>query len=172
MRINNRGMSKTGMPLNFITMIILDSYKCFFKKLKKMFQEKLVSGENIKTINGMSILGDGDIKITEGGIITDDYLSKKAGGTVEGDTAFSKPLILKEGLSCTGGENGDTETIGMKDGVIKVTSSTEASVFLYVFSDGIRSSSHDSGDMFYATDGTVMAIDGISNDEIKEISKI
>jgi hypothetical protein len=36
-------------------------------------QEKLESGVNIKTINGMPILGEGDITITSGGEIVGDY---------------------------------------------------------------------------------------------------
>lgn len=35
-------------------------------------QKKLVSGTNIKTINGVSILGSGDLQIGEGGIVSDD----------------------------------------------------------------------------------------------------
>lgn len=37
-------------------------------------QEKLVSGENIKTINGQSVLGSGDIPISGGGTIDADTL--------------------------------------------------------------------------------------------------
>lgn len=41
------------------------------------FQHELVSGENIKTINGNSILGSGDIQIGEGGTIDlSDYYTK------------------------------------------------------------------------------------------------
>lgn len=36
-----------------------------------LYQTKLVSGQNIKTINGQSILGGGDITITEGGDVID-----------------------------------------------------------------------------------------------------
>lgn len=37
-------------------------------------QDKLVSGENIKTINGQSVLGEGDIVI-EGGGVTEEYVN-------------------------------------------------------------------------------------------------
>lgn len=36
-----------------------------------LYQTKLVSGQNIKTINGQSILGGGDITVTEGGDVID-----------------------------------------------------------------------------------------------------
>lgn len=38
----------------------------FWGKLKAYFQEKLVSGTNIKTINSTSVLGSGDITIESG----------------------------------------------------------------------------------------------------------
>ena len=37
----------------------------FWSKLKAYFQEKLVSGTSIKTINNESVLGSGDITITK-----------------------------------------------------------------------------------------------------------
>lgn len=40
----------------------------FWGKLKDYFQEKLVSGTNIKTINNESLLGSGNISISSGGI--------------------------------------------------------------------------------------------------------
>lgn len=39
----------------------------FWGKLKAHFQEKLVSGTNIKTINNESILGSGNMNIQGGG---------------------------------------------------------------------------------------------------------
>ena len=39
----------------------------FWGKLKNYFQEKLVSGTNIKTINNQSLLGGGNISISGGG---------------------------------------------------------------------------------------------------------
>lgn len=38
----------------------------FWSKLKAYFQEKLVSGTNIKTINSTSVLGSGNITIESG----------------------------------------------------------------------------------------------------------
>lgn len=44
-------------------------------------QEKLVSGENIKTINGQSVLGSGDIPISGGGTIDADTLNGLLSGS-------------------------------------------------------------------------------------------
>ena len=44
-------------------------------------QEKLVSGENIKTINGQSVLGSGDILISGGGTIDADTLNGLLSGS-------------------------------------------------------------------------------------------
>lgn len=44
-------------------------------------QEKLVSGENIKTINGQSLLGSGDIPISGGGTIDADTLNGLLSGS-------------------------------------------------------------------------------------------
>lgn len=51
----------------------------------KSLQEKLVSSINIKTINGQSLLGSGNITVSGGGTIVGDYLPL-AGGTITGDT--------------------------------------------------------------------------------------
>lgn len=37
----------------------------FWGKLKDYFQQKLVSGTNIKTVNGSSLLGSGDVEVVE-----------------------------------------------------------------------------------------------------------
>lgn len=44
-------------------------------------QEKLVSGTNIKTINGQSVLGSGDISISGGGTIDADTLNRLLSGS-------------------------------------------------------------------------------------------
>lgn len=43
----------------------------FISKIKMTFQEKLVSGTNIKTINNESILGSGNIAISTDSTSTD-----------------------------------------------------------------------------------------------------
>lgn len=42
------------------------------------FQHELVSGENIKTINGVSILGSGNIQIGSGGSVSEDHVIELA----------------------------------------------------------------------------------------------
>lgn len=48
-------------------------------KIKDTFQEKLVSGTTIKTVNGNSLLGSGDIVISGGGTVSGDYLPLSGG---------------------------------------------------------------------------------------------
>lgn len=43
-------------------------------------QEKLISGSNIKTVNGVSILGSGDIKIEKG--LTEDEVNDKIASAI------------------------------------------------------------------------------------------
>ena len=56
-------------------------------------QDKLVSGTSIKTINGESILGSGDIKITSGGYYDEEIVSYG----VEWDTTVSDPDLTRIG---------------------------------------------------------------------------
>lgn len=65
-------------------------------------QDTLVSGENIKTINGESILGSGDITISgsEG-----DYLPS-TGGTVDGDLIVMGAIASPTLIQATGGVKG------------------------------------------------------------------
>ena len=46
-------------------------------KIKEKFQEKLVSGTNIKTINNQSLLGSGNISISGGGVTPYDYITER-----------------------------------------------------------------------------------------------
>ena len=54
----------------------------FWSKLKTMFQPKLVSGTNIKTVNNESLLGSGNIAIS-GGVTVDSALSSTSTNPVE-----------------------------------------------------------------------------------------
>ena len=54
-------------------------------------QSKLVSGTNIKTINGQSVLGGGDLKITGGGYFT-GTAGITVGGIATGDTFTNVPV--------------------------------------------------------------------------------
>lgn len=60
--------------------------------LKNWFQEKLVSGSNIKTINNQTLLGSGNININEGGNV-DEYLNTSSTNPVQNQAianAFEK----------------------------------------------------------------------------------
>lgn len=64
----------------------------FFGKLKDLFQEKLVSGTNIKTINNESVLGSGDISISGGDSEYDFETAITA--TIDGRAVSTHPFIV------------------------------------------------------------------------------
>lgn len=88
-------------------------------------QDKLVSGTNIKTINGISLLGDGDISINDNPTNTEDYITEGEVDTKlenKQDTLISgtniktingQSLLGKGNIEITGGstEGPGTETI-------------------------------------------------------------
>lgn len=65
-------------------------------------QDKLVSGTNIKTINGTSILGSGDITISSG---EGDYLPSE-GGTITGNLTVMGEIASPTRIFATGGVQG------------------------------------------------------------------
>ena len=102
--------------------------------LKNWFQEKLVSGTNLKTINNQSLLGAGNINISGGGSITvDDAL----------DTTSENPVQNKVITNAMNGKSntGHTHTLSnisdltVEEKTITVTSATTGSNY---FSDGTR----------------------------------
>ena len=75
-------------------------------------QDKLTSGENIKTINNQSILGSGNITITGGGD-TSSCVHKTGDETVGGEKTFTDGIavpdashILYSGSGGGGGQDG------------------------------------------------------------------
>lgn len=59
------------------------------------FQHELVSGENIKTINGISILGSGNIQIEGGGTVSEDNVIELADNALVGNTVIN-PYAVDE----------------------------------------------------------------------------
>ena len=59
-------------------------------------QDKLVSGTNIKTINGTSVLGSGNIEISGGSGDTSDCAKKSEDNTFSGTNTFSSPIKADE----------------------------------------------------------------------------
>ena len=60
-------------------------------------QEKLVSGTSIKTVNGQSLLGSGDIVVEGGDSISDEQISSAVGDYLEKNPVSAKPTT-KPGL--------------------------------------------------------------------------
>ena len=73
----------------------------FYSKLSSSLAGKYVSQSNLKTINGQSLIGTGDITI-EGGA-SGDYLPL-SGGTMTGDIIYKSP---NESVLCSIGTQGD-----------------------------------------------------------------
>lgn len=63
----------------------------FISKIKTTFQEKLVSGTNIKTINNESLLGSGNITVS----------GSSSGGTTYSTVAVSIPTSAWSGTAAT-----------------------------------------------------------------------
>ena len=55
-------------------------------------QDTLVSGENIKTINGVSVLGEGNIEVGEGGTITVNQTYDPTSSYAQSGTAVADAL--------------------------------------------------------------------------------
>lgn len=81
---------------------VTDAVKGLDKALSEK-QETLVSGDNIRTINGQSLLGDGNIKVTEegGAIVIDSKLSEASENPVQNKTIASAVNDLNDSLSET-----------------------------------------------------------------------
>ena len=69
--------------------------------LNGLYQAVLVSGTNIKTINGNSLLGSGDLTVSEGGggATNLTYTPSATGGTVVSDTGTDAALPLADGTN-------------------------------------------------------------------------
>lgn len=68
-------------------------------------QDTLVSGSNIKTINGESILGSGDITIEggSGGSATKKAILRKLGLVLDKNTAFDMDILYNNGFNVNNG---------------------------------------------------------------------
>lgn len=86
-------------------------------------QATLVSGTNIKTINGTSILGGGDIEIQGGGVTNYDQLSNRP--QIEGVTLTGDKSASDLGLATTSDLDGKQNTLSAGSG-ISISSDTVA----------------------------------------------
>ena len=81
---------------------VIESLKTFYEKLSTRFQETLVSGVNLKTVSGETLLGSGNVVIDWkdlSGVPSafpvethnhDDRYLKLSGGTITGPIKFSE----------------------------------------------------------------------------------
>lgn len=92
-------MAKEYLDINGLTY--------FWGKLKAAFQEKLVSGTNIKTVNNNSLLGAGNISISGGGSVSMNHLSDEKSFTntsqrVSLSSGTTDKTVLSVTAPCTG----------------------------------------------------------------------
>lgn len=111
-------------------------------------QDKLISGTNIKTINGNSLLGGGDITISGGG----DYLPL-TGGLIDGDLSVLGTLASPTLIMAPGGVQGHLRSgdyiLGLYNGGI--VWGEEALNEYYITANG-------DGTKFLSNDGTYKTI--------------
>lgn len=98
------------------------------------YQEKLVSGTNIKTVNGVSILGSGNITIDVENIDMSGYYTKgevdagfvalTGNQTIDGIKTFKKPIVVKE----TYAETDSTSTAYYNGAIVTETEDGEYSI--------------------------------------------
>lgn len=65
--------------------------------LAKSKQDKLTSGTNIKTVNGQSLLGSGDVTVGD--------VEKNGDNTFTGTNTFAKETAFNDGITCSGPTN-------------------------------------------------------------------
>lgn len=100
-------LSLQGKGDTFTVDLLSYTKKTDFEALEKTVdgkQDKLVSGENIKTINGKSIIGEGDIVIAGGdgtAIDTSEFVKKDNLKTINGESLIGSGNIAIEGESST-----------------------------------------------------------------------
>ena len=103
--------------------------------LQNWFQDKLVSGTNIKTINNQSLLGSGNINISGGGSVTvDDALSTTSENPVQ-NKVITNSLNGKSDTGHTHTISNITDYPTVETENITVTSATSGSNY---FSGGTR----------------------------------
>lgn len=78
-------------------------------ELLENYQEELVSGTNIKTINNQSLLGSGNITITQGSNYTDADAKKAIVGSNNTSARINTLNSLIDGAVIPGGGEGGTE---------------------------------------------------------------
>lgn len=145
---------------------------CFLDKLKGIFQEKLISGENIKTINGESLLGSGDIAVSGGGNSTTEtgnWLSTDTGGDVHGPVQVDEELKVLGDIKKVSETTDGIASVNISDTGISITNPDDTSDRTYYTSDGIRTVGMDDENYVYATDGSYMGIKVMTENDINEI---
>lgn len=96
-------------------------------------QKKLVSSQNIKTINGESILGSGNLVIQGGGTTVDGNVDYEASVTIKLGTEFiTNDFSLGTGWSGSNA-SGYTHTSGNTDPLVYATSTEENEVYILEF---------------------------------------
>lgn len=117
-------------------------------------QDKLVSGTNIKTINGESILGSGDITISGEG----DYLPS-TGGVIDGDLSVIGTITSPTLIMASGGVQGYLRSSGSILGI----DANEDIVWGKEGPDSYCITAKGDGTKFLSDDGTYKTISGVGS---------
>lgn len=139
-------------------------------RIKEVFQEKLVSGTNIKTINGNSVLGSGNISVSSGsaevsGTITVDAINV---GEETEDLDYGVTITPDNGIHVQEPSKGGTYT-NIKPGYIDLTGSTAGgTVTKYIVADGL--SNANGGATVFCVDGSTFDIQPIEEATITALS--
>lgn len=132
------------------------------------YQEKLVSGTNIKTVNGVSILGSGNITIDVENIDMSGYYTKgevdagfialTGNQTIDGIKTFNKPIVVKE----TYAETDSTSTAYYNGAIVTETDDGEYSIEIPVKGGEMVVKNNN---LIELPSGGIIYKDGINDDE-------
>jgi hypothetical protein len=160
-------------------------------------QDKLVSGTNIKTINGQTLLGSGDVDMSEFASRTEleGYLPLSGGGTIVNAYGSNKDnLIINENSIAINEENRYADTyirsgffrilgtpksngimLGMSDGTTPYvwltdrTTTVPGKAGLTIYKEGVNIYGKTSSDLLHAAGGTI-SIDNLKTQIISDLS--
>lgn len=144
-----------------------DGLNILWARIKDVFQVKLVSGTNIKTVNGSSLLGSGNISIETSGTVSGDYLPI-GGGTMSGTLTIGTGFLDVQGdQKIVMNESSDiTPKICIND---ELDIAFSDDTVMQLTANGISIPSGSASNV-YTTNGYTMTIEAIDDATINALS--